>query len=207
MIFSGTATGASRPEAKECLPPASSILEDSLRSATPPRPLSGPRRQLVANRFPKTYPFPYVEKAETGLRSYPFLNRRREYRTFGEAAGRGLRGSVACIAGARHTTLSPLLTSLGTFLFSHKKVPPPAGILPHSRSCDVFSAFGGKKEPPQRGGSFGLLIPFGICFGVIHVRNHGIHVHVRDAVLQLHVIHRAVGDGDRIPRFQLRFTC
>ena len=67
------------------------------------------------------------EKAEIDLRCYPTIKRRREYCTHGDAAGRGARGSVACIAGARHTTLSPLLISLGTFLFSDKKVPPPAG--------------------------------------------------------------------------------
>jgi len=35
-------------------------------------------------------------------------------------------GRTACIAGARHKCL-PKLTSLVTFLFSDKKVTPPAG--------------------------------------------------------------------------------
>ena len=41
------------------------------------------------------------------LEMLPFLKCRHESRTSGDAAGRGSRGSVACIAGARHTTLSP----------------------------------------------------------------------------------------------------
>ena len=80
-----------------------------------------------------TYPFPRCEMAAMFLRCSPSLKHKNENRTYGDAAGRGLRGSVACIAGARHTTLSPLLTSLGTFLFSDKGVPPLVLSAPSTR--------------------------------------------------------------------------
>ena len=94
----------------------------------PPSPKTPFRPPSVAGdeSYSKNLPVSVCRKGGNILEKVSFLECRKENSTSGDAAGRGLRGSVACIAGARHTTLSPLLTSLGTFLFSDKKVPPAA---------------------------------------------------------------------------------